>query len=317
MDLKKILPSKIFEVIDKAGLSTAKQIMILSVWDIKKLTNLRTDDILLLKNQVANHVSPESITSDELLTRQEKAITTGCVEIDKQLQNGFRVGTITEIYGESGSGKTQIALQAAAHNWSTGTVFICTEDTFPVKRFEQIKQSIKDYNREEDYGKNIFVEHITEACDLLSCIRVRLPKLLEKHKLSLVIIDSIAAPFRSEYTNYIQRAEELRELALSLIKIAQEHNLAVLCINQVTASFDGPEVLPSLGLAWSNMISTRLWLRKTNRIISFNKMPTTTMKTASIEENIFVRELSVIFAPNLPNSVIKLIITPTGIQSML
>lgn len=308
-DLKNILPPKLFEIVDRAGLSTYKQVLILSVWDIKKLTNLRTEDILLLKNIVADHVTPQSVPCEKLAIQKnlQEMVTTGCSQIDKMLNGGLRKGTITEIYGESGSGKTQISIQAAAHSWPHGSVFICTEDLFPVKRFEQIKQSLPNYNPDNDYGKNVFVEHVTEAQDLMSCVRVRLPKLLEKNSFSLIVIDSVAAPFRSEYTNYVQRAEELRELAISLMSVAQKHNLAVLCINQVTASFnDTDSVLPSLGLAWSNMVTSRLWLKKTKETISHN--------VPMLEQNVHIRELIVIFAPYLPNSVTKFIITPSGIH---
>ncbi|KAI5631157.1 rad51 domain-containing protein [Phthorimaea operculella] len=318
MDLKNILPPKIYEVIDRAGISSQKQLITLSVWDIKKLTNLRTDDIFLLKKLVAEHTSPQITTCDKLLKHLPKKIPSGCEGVDKVLRGGLRPGTVTEIYGESGSGKTQISLQAAAHNWSSGAVIICTEDLFPIKRFEQIKQGLPNYNPVNDYGKNIFVEHITEANDLLSCLRVRLPKLLEKSDPSLIIIDSITAPFRCEYTNYVQRAEELREVAVILLSLAQKHNLAVLCINQVTASFDGTDnVLPSLGLAWSNMISTRLWLKKTNSTHNLRIVPSRSSTKVPCEAlKVFIRELCVIFAPDLPNATSKIIITPTGIQTV-
>lgn len=310
LDLKKILPPKIYNVLDRAGLCTTKQILILSEWDIKKLTNLCTADITLLKNIVSDHTKPQSATCDKLLLQDNQKVSTGCPAIDQLLRGGFRRGTLTEIYGESGSGKTQIAIQAAAHSRYNGTVYVCTEDLFPVKRFEQIKQSIPNYNPKNDSGKNVFVEHITEANDLLSCVRVRLPKLLEQHNTSLIILDSVAAPFRSEYTNYILRAEELRELAVNLMSLAQHHNLAVLCINQVTASFNGTDVIPSLGLAWSNMVVNRLWLRKTLNNKDVN------IPNSNKIESFNVRQLSVVFSPELPNTETDLIITSHGIQCL-
>lgn len=308
-DLQNVLPPKIFEVVERAGISTFKQIMVMSVWDIKKLTNLRTDDITFLKNVAADCICPVSYTCDKLPKENELRVKTGCIEIDELLKGGFRRGTLTEIYGESGSGKTLVAIQAAAHNSATGCVFICTEDLFPVKRFAQISSN-------HDYSKNVYIEHITEAQNLLSCMRVSLPKLLEKHKPALIVIDSVAAPFRSEYSNYVQRAEDLRELAVSLISLAQSHNLAIVCINQVTTSFDGTDnVLPTLGLAWSNMVSTRLCLKKTNQTIHISQLSLESKeKCKSTEPSAVVRKLSVMFAPDLSNSAVKFIITSTGIQ---
>ncbi|KAJ8714076.1 hypothetical protein PYW08_007696 [Mythimna loreyi] len=266
MSLKHLLPPNIYEVIDRAGISTVKQIVILSIWDIKKSTNLCVDDILLLKNIVTNNICPISTSGNDLKSVNNNLlkISTGCSSIDNQLNGGLLKGTITEVYGESASGKTQLALQITLTNWAHGCVYICTEDVFPSKRFEEMKMNLPQFDPKIDYGKNIYVEHITEAKDLMSCISIRSPKLLAQNDLSLIVIDSIAAPFRCESTNYVKRAEDLREIATVLTTLAQQFNLAVLCINQVTASFeDASSVLPSLGLAWSNMVTTRLWLKKT------------------------------------------------------
>ncbi|XP_050354044.1 DNA repair protein XRCC3 [Nymphalis io] len=292
--LKDLLPTRLFEVLEKSGICTTKQIIILSLWDIKKLTNLLNDDIKLVKNIVSNNCSPVAISGD-LLEDKNAFVKSGCASVDKILNGGFRVGTLTEIYGESGAGKTQIALQTAVYCGSSGCVFICTEDLFPVKRFNQISQYVWHDIKNIECKKNIFIEHLTEAHELLSCIRVRLPKLLKLNNISAVILDSVAAPFRSENTNYVQRAEELKELAILLLNIAQEYNLAVICINQVTACFTGSnDVLPTLGLVWSNLICCRLKLTK---------------KTSEY------RELTIAFAPHLSNEQgAQFIITKNGIE---
>ncbi|XP_047994528.1 DNA repair protein XRCC3-like [Leguminivora glycinivorella] len=307
--LKRLLPSKIFEVIDRAGICTAKEILILSKWDIKKLTNLNIDDILYLKSIVADYVSPESLTGDMLLLKQRPRISSGCEAIDKITSGGFRTGTLTEIFGESGSGKTQIGLQAAANTFKTGSVFICTEDVFPVKRLKQIQQSLPNHVLNDNIGKNIFIEHVTEPSELLSCVKVRLPRLLNEQAVSLIVVDSIAAPHRTETTNYVQRAEDLRELAVALIAIAKQHNIAIICINQVTMAFDGTDkILPCLGLAWSNLVSTRIMLKKTSRTVVLKSN-----ESSSAQEYSHIRELSVVFAPDLPNETAEFIITSNGI----
>lgn len=313
--LEDILPSKLYEVLERNGLNSCKQILIFSVWDIKKITNLSNEDILMLKNIVSNDLIPNCSTCEILLRQENEKVKTGCKVIDATLRGGFRRGTITEIYGESGSGKTQIGIQTAVYNWNNGCVYICTEDLFPVKRYEQIKENLPNYCPTINYGNKTYIEHVTETHDLLSCIRIRLPQLVLKKKVSLIVIDSVAAPFRVENTNYIRRADELRELAILLIKIAKEHNLAVICINQVTAAFnESVDVIPSLGLAWSNMITTRLWLKKTNQTYNITE---SFLDNPRMDPNeVFIRELSVEFAPDLPYSSAKCIITSGGIRGI-
>ncbi|XP_034833945.1 DNA repair protein XRCC3 [Maniola hyperantus] len=300
---KNILPSRFFEVTEKAGIGTPKQIIVLSVWDIKKLTNLKKEDILLLKNIVTQYFCPVSLTGDKL-EKQKNKIKTGCVAIDNILNGGFRKGTLTEIYGESGTGKTQLVMQVAAHCGSEGSVFICTEDLFPLKRFDQIRKNICN-TQDTDYN-NMFIEHLTEAHELVACVRVRLPRLLNTNKVSVVILDSVAAPFRCEYTNYVQRAEELKELGMLLHQLAQKYNIAVICVNQVTSTFDDSDnVLPSLGLVWSNMVCYKLKIKKSSDIW-YTK-----------GQDITIRELKIVNAPDLPIADAKFVITGNGVENVL
>lgn len=52
-------------------------------------------------------------------------------------------------------------------------------------------------------------------------------------RIGLIIIDSVAAVFRT-YTNYIERAKDMRKLANSLLHLADKYNCAVICVNQVS-----------------------------------------------------------------------------------
>lgn len=302
--LRNILPSRLFEVIEKAGISTPKQIITLSFWDIRKLTNLKTEDIMMLKDIVTQYFCPQSFTGDKM-GKEVNKIKTGCTSIDNILHGGFRRGTLTEIYGESGTGKTQVVMQVAAQCGEDGSVFISTEDLFPVKRFNQIRQNI--CRTQSSDCNNMFIEHITEAQELVSCVRVRLPKLLNTNRISVIILDSVAAPFRCEYTNYVQRAEELKELGMLLYKLAQEFNLAVICVNQVTSSFayNSENVLPSLGLVWSNMVCYKMKIYKTSDV----------WHTKSRNQYI-IRELKIVHAPDLPIASAKFIITANGVENV-
>lgn len=52
-------------------------------------------------------------------------------------------------------------------------------------------------------------------------------------RIGLIIIDSVAAVFRT-YTNYIERAKDMRKLANYLLHLADKYNCAVICVNQVS-----------------------------------------------------------------------------------
>ena len=68
-----------------------------------------------------------------------KKLTTGCTQLDEMLGGGFESSTIIQLYGGSGSGKTNICLQLALRTASSGdrVIYIDTEG-FSAERFSQI-----------------------------------------------------------------------------------------------------------------------------------------------------------------------------------
>jgi len=46
--------------------------------------------------------------------------TSGCEKLDELLGGGFEAGTVTQIFGEAGSGKTNICLQLAIETVKKG-----------------------------------------------------------------------------------------------------------------------------------------------------------------------------------------------------
>lgn len=67
----------------------------------------------------------------------------------------------------------------------------------------------------------------------MKCVSERLPTLMSSVRIGLIIIDSVAAVFRT-FTNYIERAKDMRKLANNLLHLADKYNCAVICVNQVS-----------------------------------------------------------------------------------
>ncbi|MCG7852494.1 MAG: AAA family ATPase, partial [Methanosarcinaceae archaeon] len=66
-------------------------------------------------------------------------LPSGCQPLDKLLSGGFESGIVTQLFGEAGSGKTNICLQLAVECVKSGrkVVFVDTEGISP-DRFRQI-----------------------------------------------------------------------------------------------------------------------------------------------------------------------------------
>lgn len=159
--------------------------------------------------------------------------------LDELLGGGIRTRTITQIYGPPGSGKTNIALQAAINAVRMGkrVVYIDPESGFSEKRLEQIVGKEK-----EKVLENIILfepENFEEQGKIISSL----------HKLEdigLVIVDSIVYHYRLEMDQDNPRplSQELGRQVAELLNLARKKNVAVLITNQVYTNIDNGHVEP-------------------------------------------------------------------------
>lgn len=90
------------------------------------------------------------------------------------------------------------------------------------------------------------------------------PDFLSQHpKVRLLVIDSVAFPFRQLFNELSQRTRLLNGLAQQLIAIATRHNVAVVLTNQMTTRLRGgqSQLVPALGESWGHAPTIRLLLR--------------------------------------------------------
>lgn len=71
---------------------------------------------------------------------------------------------------------------------------------------------------------------------LLECVRRKVPLLLSRGMVRLVVIDSVAAPFRCEFNGpaSARRARALQALGATLRGLSCTFRSPVLCVNQVS-----------------------------------------------------------------------------------
>lgn len=259
-------------------------------------------------------------------------LTTGCDVMDTALRGGILSQGITEIAGESASGKTQFCLQlcltvqlpAIQGGLGGGAAYICTEDVFPSKRLHQIMQHFTrktsgKLSNPVNFGDQIFIEHASDMDDLTQCIKKKLPLLLSKGAIKLVVIDSVAALFRCEYESWemVKRAKHLTSFSASLHRLSHQFGVPIVCVNQVMASMktgDTRKHVPALGLTWANQVMCRIMLSRTSQQICVPKQVTTSSVTGGGQT--CVRELEVIYAPHLPMLKILFIVDEEGIKAL-
>lgn len=220
------------------------------------------------------------VTAMELLAeyRQKRYLSTSSQSLDEILGGGIATGSITEIAGEFSSGKTQLAFQLCINAQLSvdkggleGKVyFLDTEGTFSVKRILEIAVANPRSDTDpQEFLKNIFVARAFNADHQIELINDA-DNLLKKENVRLLVIDSIASHFRSEFHGKDQlaaRQQKLMAHAERLQRYADSYDLAIVTTNQVLASMDKylsgqGHHEPALGYAWGHRPQTRIFLRK-------------------------------------------------------
>ncbi|XP_014258936.1 DNA repair protein XRCC3 [Cimex lectularius] len=257
----------------KIGLLSSRKIIVMDSSEFRKMENFTDEEIHLVKNAAANIIIPQGFKTVNEAKRIYKdkwrTLTFDCKGIDKLTGGGIPTRGINELYGVSGAGKTQFCLQLSItvqyplEHGGLGkkAVYICTEDRFPARRLQEMVLNFPrgNFEIEGNCTDNILVDHIPQVEGLKDCILKRLPHVLKTLSIGLIVIDSITAVFRAEYgsDDLVARSKELKIIGSELHNLSRKFNVTILCVNQVADSLENNEVVPALGLVWSNLVTSR------------------------------------------------------------
>jgi len=120
-------------------------------------------------------------------------ISTGLQKLDEILSGGIPSSVITDIFGENGTGKTQLLLQISINAIREGgnVLYLDTTGGF---RPERILEMEKNQNFDFDILDKITVSRVTNTSEQINSI-----KNLKKVNFSLIAIDNITDLFSYEY----------------------------------------------------------------------------------------------------------------------
>ena len=173
-------------------------------------------------------------------------ISTGSTNLNNLLGGkGVETKSMTECYGAFGSGKTQLGLTLAVNvqmpieqGGANGkSVWIDTEGTFRPERIRQIAEGMGA--NPDKVLKNILVARAFNSDHQILLIDKINEMIKDGEPIKVVIIDSLTAHFRAEFSGRGQladRQQKLNKYLHNLIKMAEQHNLAIYVTNQVMAN---------------------------------------------------------------------------------
>ena len=221
-------------------------------------------------------------SATKVLERRQKIIkiTTGSKNLNNLIGGGVETGSTYEFHGGFGSGKSQIAHQLAVNvqlplekgGIAGGCLYIDTEGTF---RPERILQMAKAVGLDPEEAVSNIMSARAYNSDHQCILIEKAAEIIRDKNIKLVIVDSVTALFRSDYTGrgeLAPRQQRLNRHLHALQRLADVYNVAVFMTNQVMSRPDimfGDPTTPIGGHVMGHFATVRCYLRKSkgdNRI---------------------------------------------------
>lgn len=268
-DIKK-LQIEGFETVESIAFSPKK-----ALTAIKGISDIKAEKLLLAAFKLVKMGFKTAV--DVQAKRAEMVqLTTGSKQLDTLLDGGVECGSITEMFGEFRCGKTQLCHQLCvtcqmpkeAGGAEGAAVYIDTEGTFRPERIASIAERYK-LNPADVLGNICYARAYNSDHQLRLLNDVA--ALLTEKKIALLVVDSVTNLYRTDYSGRGELAARQMHLARFLrllMRLADEHSIAVVLTNQVVANVDGSASFgadnkkPIGGNIIAHASTTRLYLKK-------------------------------------------------------
>ena len=202
--------------------------------------------------------------------RNVSRISTGAGRLDTMLYGGIETSAITQFYGDSNSGKTQLChticsiVSQDRHKGGINgkAIYLDTEGTFRPERINQIARA-RGFDSDTTL-ENIIPYKIYDTAQQELIIENEVNIHLNNQKdnennFKLLVLDSPITHFRSEYIGRAklpERQQRLFRFMRNLAKLAQRFNIAVVVTNQVHTVPDILNTIKAVGGSVMNQAVT-------------------------------------------------------------
>ncbi|SES77575.1 DNA repair protein RadA [Methanococcoides vulcani] len=270
-----------------AGFNTVEAIAVASPAELANSAEIGESTAAKIINAARQAADIGGFETGDLVLERRKLVgklSTGCEEFNEMMGGGIESQSITEMYGEFGCGKTQVAHQLAVNvqlppeqgGLGGSVVIIDTENTFRPERITQMVKGLSEkhgveYDPEE-FLKNI---HVARAYNsnhqiLLVDSASELANELKDSDMPvrLLIVDSLTAHFRAEYIGrgtLADRQQKLNKHLHDIQRFGDLFNSCVVVTNQVMSkpdAFFGDPTKPIGGHILGHTATFRLYIRK-------------------------------------------------------
>lgn len=267
----------------EAGFRSIKDLVIRGPTDIAEATGITIEKCTILCNRAREKLEEIGVYDKPFITanqiyekrKSEYRISTGSKNLDDLLGGGIEPRAITELYGEYGTGKTQIChtlcltvQQDEAEDNIYRALYIDTENTFRPERIASIASARKT-------DPKLALENVIVAKAYNSShqevIIQESPNVINLHNIRIMIVDSIVSHYRAEFLGRAflsERQQRINRLLHILLRIAETCKIAVVITNQIQSSPDAIFGDPNKATGGNVMAHTstyRIYLKKAGK----------------------------------------------------
>ena len=201
-----------------------------SAWST--LVEERSDPVDVRSGVTRVAAAARVVALSDVALESANRIGTGIDELDRVLGGGLVPGSLVLLGGEPGVGKSSLTAAMLAHLGATREVLLVTGEESPA----QVRL------RAERLGATRGVGVLAETELEVVCATI------EAHHPSVCVIDSIQTLWAQELGSAPGSVAQVRESAARLLRLAKEHEIAIVLVGHVTkeGAVAGPRVLEHL-----------------------------------------------------------------------
>jgi DNA repair protein RadA len=268
-----------------AGIYSPLDIVVRGAKEFSRISGLSEEAALKHMKSCLDMVADEGLNVkvddiDELEKVEESVLQfpVNVDDLDEMTDGGFETQALYEVYGDEGSGKTQLSMSLAMEVMGKGhgVMIIDCEGNIKTKRMKEIAEARGIEYKKEQIG---FHKYLDEAL-LFEGIQNIVPELMEKD-VKLLVIDGLVGVMRLAYQGRGELADrqmELKDILKYLRNMAALFNICVIITNQVTANPDpfGAKLKPIGGHVMGHYCKYIISFTKgmkNNRIVKLIKSP--------------------------------------------
>jgi len=271
--------------LEKAGIKSPLDVVIRGAKEFSRVSGISTDTaakhLRQMKVMLAEsglEIEVRNIKSLKALRSSQFSVPFNVDQLDEMSKGGFETQSLYEVYGDEGSGKTQMSMTAAAEYLGKGhgVMFIDCEGAFDIERFEEICKARNITYDEEKLRYHLY----SDESELERGIQNMTPELIE-HDVRLIVVDGLVGLMRLAFEGRGELGErqiELKGILKYLRNLSILLNVSMVITNQVTANPDGfgAKVKPIGGHILGHYVKYIYWISKglkNNRTVKLVKSP--------------------------------------------